>query len=97
MHGVPKTIISDRDTRMTSRFWTTLNASLGTRLNFSTAYHPQTEGQTERVNQVIEDLLRMYCMDQQYKWEEYLQLVEFAYNNSHHASLGMTPFVALYG
>ena len=63
LHGVPETIISDRDTRMTSRFWTTLNASLGTQLNFSTAYHPQTDGQTERVNQVVENLLCMYFMD----------------------------------
>lgn len=97
LHGVPETIFSDRDTRMTSRFWTILNAALGTKLNFSSTYHPQTDGQTERVNQVVEYVLQMYCMDQQYKWEEYLPLVEFAYNNSFHASLGMVPFEALYG
>lgn len=96
MHGVPETIISDRDTRMTSRFWTILNVALGTRLNFSSTYHAQNDGQMERVNQVVEDLLRMYCMDQHYKWEEYFPLVEFAYNNSFHAYLGMTPFEALY-
>ena len=70
---------------------------MGTRLNFSTAYHPQTDGQTERVNQVLEDMLRMYVMDHQVKWEEYLHLVEFAYNNGHHSSIGMPPYEALYG
>lgn len=59
-----ETIILDRDVRMTSHFWNTLNAALGTRLNFSTTYHPQIDGQSERVNQVVEDLLRMYNMDQ---------------------------------
>ncbi|KAH9324265.1 hypothetical protein KI387_004443, partial [Taxus chinensis] len=97
LHGVPELIISDRDPRMMSRFWQTLNTSLGTKLNFSSAYHPETDGQTERVNQVLEDMLRMYCMDQQYKWEEYLPLVEFAYNNTYHSSLKMAPFEALYG
>ena len=97
LNGIPELIISDRDPRMTSRFWQTLNAALGTKLNFSSAYHPETDGQTERVNQVFEDMLRMYCMDQQYKWEEYLPLVEFAYNNTYHASLKMAPFEALYG
>ncbi|KAH9293928.1 hypothetical protein KI387_040867, partial [Taxus chinensis] len=97
LHGIPELIISDRDLRMTSRFWQTLNAALGTKLNFSSAYHPEMDGQTERVNQVLEDMLRMYCMDQQYKWEEYLPLVEFAYNNTYHASLKMAPFEALRG
>ncbi|KAH9322126.1 hypothetical protein KI387_016765 [Taxus chinensis] len=97
LYGVPELIISDRDPRMTSRFWQTLNITLGTKLNYSFAYHPETDGQTERVNQVLEDMLRMYCMDQQYKWEEYLPLVEFAYNNTYHSSLKMAPFEALYG
>ena len=74
-----------------------MQAALGTRLNFSTAYHPQTDGQTERVNQVLEDMLRMYVMDHQVKWEEYLHLVEFSYNNGHHSSIGMPPYEALYG
>eukprot|EP00253_Pinus_taeda_P014513 PITA_14513 len=93
-HGVPKKIISDRDSRFTSRFW--MQTALGTQLNLSTAYHPETNGQTERVNQVLEDMLRMYVMDQQSHWEKYLPLVEFAYN-SYHNSIGMPPFEALYG
>lgn len=67
--GVPKKIISDRDSRFTSRFWTCMQTALGTQLNLSTAYHPKTDGQTERVNQVLEDMLRMYVMDQQSHWE----------------------------
>ena len=66
-------------------------------LNMSTAYHPQTDGQTERVNQVIEDMLRMYVMDHPSKWEDYLHLVEFAYNNGYPSSLNMSPFEAVYG
>jgi hypothetical protein len=65
-------------------------------LNFNTTYHPESDGQTERVNQVIEDMIRMYVMDKPYKWEEYLHLVEFAYNNGYQASLKMMPFEALY-
>ena len=66
-------------------------------MNFSTAYHPHTDGQTERVNQALEDMLRMYVMDKPSKWEDYLHLVEFAYNNGQQASLGMSPHEALYG
>ena len=72
-------------------------ADLGTKLNFSTAYHPQTDGQTERVNQVLEDMLRMYVIDKPTKREDYLHLVEFAYNNGQQASFGMSPYEALYG
>ena len=72
-------------------------ADLGTKINFSTAYHPQIDGQTETVNQVLEDMLRMYVMDKPTKWEDYLHLVEFAYNNGHQASLGMSPYEDLYG
>ncbi|MCO5580906.1 hypothetical protein L7F22_034779 [Adiantum nelumboides] len=71
--------------------------SLGTQLNLSTAYHPETDGQTERVNRVIEDMLRAYCNQQPQKWIKFLHLVEFAYNFSHHWSLEMSPFKALYG
>jgi hypothetical protein len=66
-------------------------------MNFSIAYHPQSDGQTKRVNQVIEEMLRMYVMDKPSKWEDYLHLVEFAYNNGYQASLKMSPFEALYG
>ena len=72
-------------------------ADLGTKLNFSTAYHLQIDGQTERVNQVLEDMLCMYVMDKPTKWEDYLHLVEFAYNNGHQVSLGMRLYEALYG
>ena len=97
LHGLPKTIISDRDVKFTSAFWRTLFAELGTQLNFSTAYHPQTDGQTERVNQVVEDMLRAYVMQQPTLWEEYLHLVEFAYNNGYHTSTQLSPFEVLYG
>ena len=66
-------------------------------LNFSTSYHPQTNGKTERVNQVLEYMLHMYVMDKPSKWEEYLHLVEFSYKNGKHVLLGMSPFEALYG
>jgi transposase InsO family protein len=97
LHGIPKKIISDRDSRFTSRFWTSLQSALGTQLNLSTTYHPEIDGKTKRVNQVMEDMLRMYVMDNQTQWEKYLPLVEFAYNNSYHISIGMPPYKALYG
>ncbi|MCO5593976.1 hypothetical protein L7F22_047995 [Adiantum nelumboides] len=97
LHGIPARIISDRDAKFTSKFWQAMFQSLGTQLNLSTAYHPETDGQTERVNQVIEDMLRAYCNQQPQKWIKFLHLVEFAYNSSHHRSLGMSPFKALYG
>ena len=71
--------------------------SLGTLLNLSSSYHPETDGQTKRVNQVIEDMLRAYCGQQPQLWLKFLPLVEFAYNSSHHQSLGISPFKALYG
>jgi hypothetical protein len=97
LHGIPKTIVSDRDPKFTSKFWKGLFKGFRTNLNFNTAYHPESDGQTERVNQVIEDMLRMYVMDKPSKWEDYLHLVEFAYNNGYQASLKMSPFEALYG
>eukprot|EP00253_Pinus_taeda_P023153 PITA_23153 len=96
LHGLPKTIISNRDVKFTSTFWKTLFAEFETQLNFSTAYHPQTDGQTERVNQVVEYMLRAYVMQQPMLWEEYLHLVEFAYNNGYHTSTQMSPFEVLY-
>ena len=77
LHGFPKAIISDMDTKFTSNFWKSLFVDLGTKLNFSTAYHPQIDGQIERLNQVLEDMLHMYVMDKPSKWEDYLQLVDF--------------------
>jgi hypothetical protein len=80
-HGVPRTIVSDIDSKFTSNFWKVLFKGFGTSLNFITTYHPELDGQTERVNQVIEDIMRMYVMDKPSKWEDYLHLVEFAYKN----------------
>jgi hypothetical protein len=97
LHGIPKTIVSDRDPKFTSNFWKGLFKGFGTNLNFSTTYHPESDGQTERVNRVIEDMLRMYVMDKPSRWEDYLHLVEFSYNNGYHVSLKMSPFEALYG
>jgi len=94
---LPKVIFSDRDAKFTSIFWKTQFEELGTQLNFSTTYHPQTDGQMERVNQVVEDMLRAYVMQKPTKWEDYLHLVEFAYNNGYHTSLLMSPFEVLYG
>jgi hypothetical protein len=79
LHGVPKRIIFDRGLVFTGRFWTSFQEALGTQLNFSTAYHPEADRQTERMNQTLEDMLCMYVMDQQNCWEEFLPLVEFTY------------------
>lgn len=97
LHGLPRSIVSDRDSKFTSRFWQTLMKSIGTRLNMSTAYHPQTDGQTERTNRTLEDLLRSYTCNQQACWSDMLAFVEFAYNDSIHSSTGFTPFFACYG
>ncbi|KAG8501005.1 hypothetical protein CXB51_003048 [Gossypium anomalum] len=97
LHGVPLSIISDRDPRFTSRFWKKLQKALGTKLSFSTAFHPQTDGQSEKVIQVLEDMLRCCVLEFQGSWEKYLPLVEFAYNNSYQSSLKMAPYEALYG
>lgn len=97
LHGVPVSIVSDRDTRFTSHFWKSLQECLGTQLKFSTAYHPQTDGQSERTIQILEDMLRACILDYSGSWEDQLHMVEFAYNNSYQASIGMAPFAALYG
>ena len=81
LHGFPKAIISGRDPKFTSNFWKSLFAYLGTKLNFNTSYHLHTDGQTERVSQVLEDMIRIYVMEKPTKWVDYLHLVEFAYNN----------------
>ena len=82
LHGVPLSIVSDRDPRFTSRFWKELQSALGTRLNFSTTFHPQTDGQSERLIQVLEDILRGCVMEFSGIWDRYIPLMEFAYNNS---------------
>jgi hypothetical protein len=97
LHGMPKTIVSNRDPKLTSNFWKVLFKGFGKNMHFSIAYHPESDGQIERVNQVIEHMIRMYVMDKPSKWEDYLHFIEFAYNNVYQASLKMSPFEALYG
>jgi hypothetical protein len=91
-HGVPESILSDRDPRFTANFWRAFWNQLGTKLVMSTAYHPQTDGQTERANRTLEEQLRSYINDRQTDWDEHLSALELAFNNSKHASTGFTPF-----
>ena len=97
IHGLPASITSDRDSHILSRFWRSLLSLYGTHLQFSSAYHPQTDGQTERVNQVLEDMLRACILDFRGSWKKYLPYAEFAYNNSFQQSIEMAPYDALYG
>ncbi|KAL0546140.1 hypothetical protein IC582_016046 [Cucumis melo] len=97
LHGVPVSIVSDRDARFTSKFLKGLQAAMGMRLDFSTTFHPQTDGQTKRLNQVLEDMLRACALEFPGSWDSHLHLMEFAYNNSFQATIGMEPFEALYG
>jgi hypothetical protein len=90
-------IVSERGSKFTSNFWKGLFKGFRMNLNFSTTYHHESDGQTKRVNRVIKDILRMFVMDKSSRWEDYLHLVEFAYNNGYHASLKMSRFEALYG
>ncbi|GKD26821.1 reverse transcriptase domain-containing protein [Tanacetum coccineum] len=96
-HGVPISIILDRDSRFTSKFWQSKQSALGTRLDMNTSYHPQTEGQSERTIQTLKDMLQACVIDFGKGWERHLPLVEFSYNNSYHASIKAAPFEALYG
>ncbi|GJX71819.1 putative reverse transcriptase domain-containing protein [Tanacetum coccineum] len=96
-HGVPSSIISNRDSRFASRFWQSMQEALGMRLDMSTAYHPQTDGQSERTIQTLEDMLRAYVLDFGGSWDVHLPLVKFSYNNSYHFSVRCASFEALYG
>ncbi|GKC11285.1 putative reverse transcriptase domain-containing protein [Tanacetum coccineum] len=96
-YSVPISIISDRDSDFTSRFWQSLQSALGTQLDMSTTYHPETDGQSERTVQTLEDMLRACVIDFGKGWEKHLPLVEFSYNNSYHASIKVAPFEALHG
>ena len=87
LHGVPVSIVSDRDSRFTAHFWKSFQKAMGTRLTMSIAFHPQTDGQSERTIQVLEDMLRACVLDHKGSWEEQLSLVEFAYNNNCQASI----------
>jgi transposase InsO family protein len=97
LHGVPRKVVTDRDPLFTSHFTRALCQMLGTKQAMSTAYHPQTDGQTERVNRVLEDMLRMYVSKSQTDWDEKLACAEFAINNAEHTSTGFTPFMLNYG
>ncbi|GJP66737.1 hypothetical protein CLOP_g23646 [Closterium sp. NIES-67] len=96
LHGIPAAIISDRDPKFTSKFWQDTWARYGTRLQFSSAYHPQTDGQTERTNQTMEQLIRTNCPDRK-KWEDVLPMLEFSYNNAPSATTNHSPFYLNYG
>nr|GEX49753.1 putative reverse transcriptase domain-containing protein [Tanacetum cinerariifolium] len=95
-HGIPVSIISDRYPRFASNFWRSLHNALGTRLDMSTVYHPETDGQSERTIQTLEDMLRACAIDFGKGWDNHLPLVEFSYDNSYHATIKATPFEALY-
>ncbi|GJX25513.1 putative reverse transcriptase domain-containing protein [Tanacetum coccineum] len=95
-HGVPISIISNHNSHFTSRFWQSLQSALGTQLDMSMAYHLETNRQSERTNQTLEDMLRTCVIDFGKGWESHLPLVEFSYNNSYHASIKAAPFEALY-
>ena len=97
LHGVPVSIVSDRDPRFTKHFWKSFQKAMGTQLMMSTAFHPQTNGQSERTIQVLEDMLQACVLDLKGSREEHLPLVEFAYNKNYQASIQMTPYEALYG
>ena len=97
LHGIPLKVVSDRDLRFTSAFITELCTLVGARQAMSTPYHPQTDGQTERVNRVLEDMLRHYVSPVQDDWDQHLSYAEFAINNADHKSTGSSPFMLNYG
>ena len=97
LHGIPLSIVFDRDPWFTSRFWKELLSTFGTRLSFSTSFHPQTYGQSEIVIQVLEVMLWGRVLDFPRSWDRYIPLMEFAYSNSYQSGIGMAPYIALYG
>jgi hypothetical protein len=97
LHRMPKKIVSNRRTQFTLRFWEKLHEAMDTRLNFSSAYNPQTDGQTERVNQILQDMLRACAFKDSKSWDKCLPYAEFSYNNNYQKSLKMSPFKVLYG
>ena len=97
LHGMPLTLVSDRDPVFTSAFWRALFKAIGTQLMMSTAHHPETDGQTERVNQSIECYLHCFISSHPAQWSRWLSLCKFWYNTNWHSSLGKSPFEVLYG
>lgn len=97
LHGVPVSIVSDSESKFTEAFWQAFQKALGTKVHLSTAYHPETDGQSERTIQTLEDMLRACVLDWEGKWGQFLPLAEFAYNHSYNSSIGMSLYEALYG
>jgi hypothetical protein len=97
LYGVPKNIVSDRGSQLTSKFWEKLHELMDTKLNFSSAYHRQTDAQTERTNQIPEDMLRACALKYGKSWDKSFPYAMFLYNNSYQASIKMAPYEALYG
>ena len=96
LHRVSTSIVSNRDPKFTSHFWESLQATMGTKLTFSIAYHPQTDGQSKCSIQTFEDMLRACVLDLGGRWDSHLPLIEFAYNNKYHSSIEMAHFESLY-
>ena len=97
LHGIPNTIVYDRDVKFLSYFWKTLWGKLGTKLLFSTTFHPQTNGQTKVVNRTLTTLLRSIIQKNLKNWEECLPHMDFAYNRSFHSTTNWSPFEVVYG
>jgi transposase InsO family protein len=97
LHGMPKVIVSDRYTIFTSKLWKEVFSALKVQLHYSTAYHPESDGQTERVNQCLEQYLRIMTFTEPRKWIEWLPAAEWWYNTSYHSAIKKSPFEALYG
>jgi len=97
LHDFLKTILLDRGPQFTSRFWECLHEAMGATLLLNMGYHPQTRGQTERANQILEDMLRASAIIYSGSWDTWLPFAKFAYNNSHQVSINMSPYEALYG
>jgi len=97
LHGLPKIIISDRDPQCTSKFWKSVFKTLETQLRVTTAFHPETDGQTERLNQTLEIMLTHYVDERPSAWMKYLAIVEFAYNSTKHSATDRSPFSVVFG
>lgn len=97
LHGIPASIVSDKDKVFTSHFWKEIHRLSGTKLKYSSAYHPETDGQSEVTNRVLKMYLRSYCFQTPRLWLKLLPWAELWYNSSHHSSINMSPFKALYG